>query len=141
MLSTPHRDTDVKKVLKKLRDVLQTKGLFESLAEEFETAKLVHGKMDHLIHRDTKEDIRRYVEEAGLEIRDWRDSEYADAVVVVTAVWPLLAALSSTVQGCRDHAVLLGLLRCANAIFSRPILWPRLRRTRNRRSLPERDRR
>ena len=59
MLSTPHRDTDVKKVLKKLRDVLQSKGLFESLAEEFETAKLVHEKMDKLDppeykRRDTK---------------------------------------------------------------------------------------
>jgi ubiquinone/menaquinone biosynthesis C-methylase UbiE len=87
-LSTPHRNTDVKKLLTKLREVLQSKGLFESLAEEFETAKLVHEKMDHLIHRDTKEDIRRYVEEAGLEIRDWRDSEYADSVVVVKAVKP-----------------------------------------------------
>ena len=47
-------------------------------------------KWHHLIHRDTKEDIRRYVEEAGLEIHDWRDSEYADAVVVVTAVKPLV---------------------------------------------------
>ena len=88
VLSTPHRDTDVKKVLKKLRDVLQSKGLFESLAEEFETAKLVHEKMDNLIHRNTKEEIRRYIQEAGLEIRDWRDSEYADAVVVVKAVKP-----------------------------------------------------
>jgi ubiquinone/menaquinone biosynthesis C-methylase UbiE len=88
VLSTPHRDTDVKKVLKKLRDVLQSKGLLESLAEEFETAKLVHEKMDHLIHRDSKEDIQRYVGEAGLEICDWRDGEYADAVVVVTAVKP-----------------------------------------------------
>ena len=87
-LSTPHRNTDVKKLLTKLRDVLQSKGLYESLAEEFETAKLVHEKMDHLIHRDTKEDIRRYVEEAGLEICDWRDAEYADAVVVVKAVKP-----------------------------------------------------
>jgi ubiquinone/menaquinone biosynthesis C-methylase UbiE len=87
-LSTPHRDTDVKKVLTKLRGVLQSKGLFDSLAEEFETAKLVHEKMDHLIHRLTKEEIRRYLQDAGLEIRDWRDSEYADAVVVVTAVKP-----------------------------------------------------
>jgi hypothetical protein len=46
--------------------------------------------MDHLIHRDTKEDIRRYVEEAGLEIRDWCDGAYADSVVVVTAVKPLV---------------------------------------------------
>jgi ubiquinone/menaquinone biosynthesis C-methylase UbiE len=90
VLSTPHRDTDVKKVLTKLREVLQFKGIFESLAEEFETARLVHERLDHLIHRDTKEDIRRYIEKAGLEIRDWRDSEYADAVVVVTAVKPLI---------------------------------------------------
>ena len=74
--------------MKKLREILQSKGLFESLAEEFETAKLVHEKMDHLIHRDTKEEIRRYIQQAGFEIRDWRDSEYADAVVVVTAVKP-----------------------------------------------------
>jgi ubiquinone/menaquinone biosynthesis C-methylase UbiE len=89
-VSTPHKNTDVKKLLKKLRDVLQSKDLFESLAEEFETAKLVHEKMDHMIHRDTKADIRRYIEEAGLEIRDWHDSAYADAVVVVTAVKPIV---------------------------------------------------
>ena len=90
MLSTFHRETDVKKLLTKSRAVLQSKGLFDSLAEEFETAKLVHEKMDHLIHRDTKEDIRRYLKEAGLEIQDWRDSEYADTVVVVKAVKPLV---------------------------------------------------
>jgi ubiquinone/menaquinone biosynthesis C-methylase UbiE len=88
LLSTPHRDTDVKKILAKLRTVLQSKGLFDALAEEFETAKLVHEKMESLIHRDTKDDIRRYFKEAGLEIRDWYDSEYADSVVVVKAVKP-----------------------------------------------------
>ena len=88
MLSTPHRDSDVKKLLMRLREVLQAKGLLESLAEEFETVKLVHDKMDHLIHRDTKEDIQRYLQEAGFEIRDWRDSEYAGAVVMVKAVKP-----------------------------------------------------
>jgi hypothetical protein len=68
---------------------LQSKGLFESLAEEFETAKLVHEKMDHLIHRDTKDYIRRYVEEAGLEIRDWCDSgHYTDSVVVLRVIKP-----------------------------------------------------
>jgi SAM-dependent methyltransferase len=88
-LSTPHKNTDVKKLLKKLCDVLQSKGLFESLAEEFETAKLVHEKMDHLIHRDTKDYIRRYVEEAELEIRDWCDSgHYTDSVVVLRVIKP-----------------------------------------------------
>jgi hypothetical protein len=68
---------------------LQSKGPFESLAEEFETAKLVHEKMDHLIHRDTKDYIRRYVEEAGLEIRDWCDSgHYTGSVVVLRVIKP-----------------------------------------------------
>lgn len=87
-LSTPHRDTDVKKILAKLRADLECKGLFEPFAEEFETAKLVHEKMDHLIHRDTKDDIRGYLRDAGLEIQEWRDSEYVDSVVVVKAVKP-----------------------------------------------------
>jgi len=42
--------------------------------------------MDHLIHRDTKAEIRGYLQNAGFEIQDWRDSEYADSVVVVKAV-------------------------------------------------------
>ena len=87
-LSTPHRETDVKKLLSKLRTVLQSKGLFKSLAEEFETVKLVHEKMDHLIHRDTKDEIRGYLQNAGFEIQGWRDSEYADSVVVVKAIKP-----------------------------------------------------
>jgi ubiquinone/menaquinone biosynthesis C-methylase UbiE len=88
VLSTPHRDTDVKKLLSKLRSVLQAKGLFESLAEEFETLKLVHEKMDHLIHRDSKAEVRGYLESAGFEIQDFRDTEYVDSVVVVKAVKP-----------------------------------------------------
>jgi ubiquinone/menaquinone biosynthesis C-methylase UbiE len=90
VLSTSHRGTDIKKLLAKLRSVLQTKGLFGSLAEEFETVKLVHERMDSLIHRDTKEDIREYLERAGFEIQNWRDSEYVDSVVMVRAVKPLL---------------------------------------------------
>jgi ubiquinone/menaquinone biosynthesis C-methylase UbiE len=86
VLSTPHKDTDVKKLLSKLRTALQGKGLFKSLAEEFEMVKLVHAKMDHLIHRDTKADIRGYLQSTGFEIQDWRDSEYAESVVVVKAV-------------------------------------------------------
>jgi ubiquinone/menaquinone biosynthesis C-methylase UbiE len=90
VLSTPHRETDVKKLLSKLRAGLQAKGLFKSLAEEFETVKLVHEKMDHLIHRDTKADIRGYLQNTSFEIQDWRDSEYAESVVVVRAVKPAL---------------------------------------------------
>ena len=37
------------------------------------------------IHRDTKADIRSYIETAGFRITDWQDPVYADAVVVVEA--------------------------------------------------------
>jgi ubiquinone/menaquinone biosynthesis C-methylase UbiE len=88
VLSTPHRDTDVKKLLSQLRAALRSNGLFESLAEEFETLKLVHEKMDHMIHRDSKAEIRGYLQSAGFEIQDFRDNEYVESVVVVKAVKP-----------------------------------------------------
>jgi hypothetical protein len=61
---------------------LQSKGRFESLVAEFETAKLVHEKMDGLIRPGTRNRYDSYLENRT-EIRDWRDSEYADLVVVV----------------------------------------------------------
>ncbi len=85
-LSTPHRETDVKKLFARMREVLEKKGLFESLKMNFEAAKLVHEKMTDLIHRDTKDDIRQMIEQAGFTIDDWRDGEYAGAVVVVKAI-------------------------------------------------------
>ena len=41
--------------------------------------------MMHRIHRDTKQDIRRYVERAGFEIEYFQPA-YVDAVVIVDAV-------------------------------------------------------
>jgi hypothetical protein len=60
--------------------------LIENPAPVFSPIYLGTEKLRH----EAKEDIRRYIEEAGLEIRDWRDSEYADSVVVVTAVKALV---------------------------------------------------
>ena len=39
---------------------------------------------------DSKDDIRRYLREAGFEVhdRDWREHEYVDSVVVVRARKP-----------------------------------------------------
>ena len=72
-----------------MREVLGHKGLLGNLKINLEAAQKAHKKMDQLINRDSKEDIRRYIEEAGFEIedeqRDWRDREYVDSVVVVRA--------------------------------------------------------
>lgn len=92
ILSTPHRDTDVDKLFRKMHQVLEKKpgGLFNTLAGYFDAAKKVHRAMEQLIHRDTKEDIRGHLIGAGFEIHedDWHDAEYVDAVIVVRAVKP-----------------------------------------------------
>ena len=48
--------------------------------------------MDHLVHRDTKDDIRGYLISAGFDVDEdnWRDAEYADSVIVARAVKPEL---------------------------------------------------
>jgi hypothetical protein len=88
-LSTPHENTDVKKLLKKLRDFFSRKVLSSPSPKSLKPQSSFIEKMDHLIHRDTKDYIRRYVEEAGLEIRDWCDSgHYTDSVVVLRVIKP-----------------------------------------------------
>ena len=85
-LSTAHKETDVAKLFDAIRRQLTDKGLYEELRENVEDAYRRHEEMEELIHRDTKEDIRRYIETVGFEIKDWHDSEYVDAVVVIKAV-------------------------------------------------------
>jgi ubiquinone/menaquinone biosynthesis C-methylase UbiE/PAS domain-containing protein len=85
-LSTPHAETDVDKLFRRIREVLTEKGVFDQLRLTVETARERHEELDKLIHKDTKAEIRQYIEEAGFQIDDWHDSEYADAVVVVKAV-------------------------------------------------------
>jgi ubiquinone/menaquinone biosynthesis C-methylase UbiE len=84
-LSTPHRETDVEKLFARMQTVLEQKGQFESLKRNFQTAKQVHKKMSDRIHRDSKDDIRKYIETAGFEIEDWHDG-YVEAVVIVKAI-------------------------------------------------------
>jgi len=85
-LSTAHSETVVDKLFCKMKSVLEGKNLFEPLQINFKTARQAHDKMINLIHRDTKDDIRQYVEDAGFRIEDWHDKEYAEAVVVVKAI-------------------------------------------------------
>lgn len=86
VLSTPHSETDVDKLFKRIREVLEEKGLFSKLRSNFLDAQKRHEVMMDQIHRDSKDDIRDYIENAGFRITAWHDSEYAGAVVVVVAV-------------------------------------------------------
>ena len=90
VLSTPHQQTDVDRLLAKLREVLERKNCFEELRFNFEAVQRAHEKLMPNIHRDSKEDIREYVCSSGFEIedesRDWHDDEYVGSVVVVRAV-------------------------------------------------------
>jgi ubiquinone/menaquinone biosynthesis C-methylase UbiE len=86
VLSTSHRGTDVDKLFERMKKNLEQKGKFQSLMRNFEAARQVHDKLGDRIHRDTKEDIRGYVESAGFEITTWDDSAYVEAVVLVVAI-------------------------------------------------------
>jgi ubiquinone/menaquinone biosynthesis C-methylase UbiE len=86
VLSTPHRETNVGRLLAQMRTVLERKGKFEALRSNYETARHVHRKMEDLIHRDTKEAIKEYLKAANFRIEEWRDKEYVDSVVVVKAI-------------------------------------------------------
>ena len=86
VFSTSHRDTDVKVLFDRMEQVLRKKGLFDELENNFRDAYKRHLKMKNLINRDSKEDIRRWVENSGFDIIEWNESEYLGAVVVITAI-------------------------------------------------------
>jgi ubiquinone/menaquinone biosynthesis C-methylase UbiE len=88
VLSTAHVDTDVNKLFARMKSVLTNKQVFGGLQSFFVDALARHQQMDKLIHRDTKQDIRRWLMDADFEIVDWQDSAYVDAVVVVEARKP-----------------------------------------------------
>ena len=85
VLSTPHSETDVDQLFDHMAKVLTRKGLFPRLQSNYDDARRRHEEMMDSIHRDTKDDIRGYLQRAGFIIREWR-SAYVDAVVIVEAV-------------------------------------------------------
>lgn len=89
-LSTPNCKTDVNRLLGQMRDVLTKKNAFTQLAAEFANATLVHRQLETLIHRDSPNDVKRYVEEAGFQISDWQEGEYVESVIVVKAMKPFV---------------------------------------------------
>ncbi len=88
VLSTAHKETDVEYVFKAIKNDLKNKGIFDEHQKALASVRDRNTAMLEHIHRDRKEDIRRYLEEAGFFIEEWRDEEYAKAVVLVKAVKP-----------------------------------------------------
>ena len=88
VFSTSTNQTDVDKLFDAMRENLKEKNLFDDLATAWADAKAVHDRMDAKIHRDTKTDIRTYLEKTGFKIDedDWVEATYADSVLVAKAV-------------------------------------------------------
>ena len=91
-LSTAHRDTDVAKLFAAIRASLEEKGLAEQLRAAVFDAEDRHRQMMDRIHRDTREDVIRYLTTAGFEIASRQDSAYVDAVMIVEARKPAAVA-------------------------------------------------
>jgi ubiquinone/menaquinone biosynthesis C-methylase UbiE/PAS domain-containing protein len=85
VLTTPHKGTDVRKLFVEMRRRLTELGLFESLRDNYAEAKRVHKRMDHLIHRDSIDEIHQYLNQAGFDI-EHEEPEYVDSVVLIKAV-------------------------------------------------------
>lgn len=86
VVSTPHSETDVDALFARMRVVLERKRVFSNLRSNFDDAREIHQRMIGRIHRDKKEDIRRYVTEAGFRIDSWSPDEYVGAVVLLRAI-------------------------------------------------------
>jgi len=54
----------------RMREVLQGKELWEELEEGFNQTRDRHVPMDGLIHKDTKENIRDNLKDAGFKIKN-----------------------------------------------------------------------
>ncbi len=85
VLTTPHKETDVKKLFRAMRRDLTDQGLFAGLSDNYDEAKLAHKRMDHLIHRDSIEELHRYFDEAGFDI-EHEEPEYVDSVMLFKAL-------------------------------------------------------
>ena len=82
-MSTSSDETDIDKLFEAIKEGLGEK--FEKLKADWFEAREAHYRMEEKIHRDTKQDIRDYLDQSGFDVIDWHGEVYADAVVVVKA--------------------------------------------------------
>jgi ubiquinone/menaquinone biosynthesis C-methylase UbiE len=90
-LSTSHKDTDIRLLFNAIKDDLAQKGLFSAELEPiWLEAYRRNEEMESMIRRDSKEQIRDYIREAGFVIdeEEYHDSEYVNCVVVHKATKP-----------------------------------------------------
>jgi ubiquinone/menaquinone biosynthesis C-methylase UbiE len=85
-LSTPTKETDVGKLFAAIEREIASQGELEALRSNIEDARARHDAMDSSIHRDSTDDIVRYVNEAGFQIVELLPNQYVEAVVVIKAV-------------------------------------------------------
>jgi ubiquinone/menaquinone biosynthesis C-methylase UbiE/PAS domain-containing protein len=86
VLSTPHSETNVDRLFDAIRQNFTKKGKLGEFRSIIDDVRKRHDQMMNKIHRDTKVDIRNYLEQAGFAIEEWFDEQYSGAVVVVKAV-------------------------------------------------------
>lgn len=84
VLTCPHKGTNVPKLFSEMRRDLTRQGLFQSLDENFEEAKRAHKRMDHLIHRNSLDEIYSFIDKAGFDIIE-KVPEYVDSVMLIKA--------------------------------------------------------
>jgi ubiquinone/menaquinone biosynthesis C-methylase UbiE len=86
VLSTSHSETDVDRLFDAIRQDFTKKGKIGEFRSIIDEVRKRHDQMMNKIHRDTKDDIRNYLKQAGFAIEEWFDDMYCGAVVVVKAV-------------------------------------------------------
>jgi ubiquinone/menaquinone biosynthesis C-methylase UbiE len=85
-ISTSYRETDVDRLFDALQDSLANKGLLDQYQEQVDVARARHTEMEAMIRRDTIDDTKRLLKDAGFTIEGDARKEYVDAVIVLKAV-------------------------------------------------------
>jgi ubiquinone/menaquinone biosynthesis C-methylase UbiE len=88
-LSTSHTATDIDKLFEEIKKSLRSGGSWnDQTEEEWNDAYARNLEMKDLINRDSLDDIRRFVKEAGFELVDFEPGHYVNCVVVIKALRP-----------------------------------------------------
>lgn len=84
-LSTPRKGTDVHRLFNNIRNFLVETGRFDQARADWELAYERNKAMASEAERDTVDDIKRYLQDAGFTIEDLEDGVYDDCVVLIRA--------------------------------------------------------
>jgi ubiquinone/menaquinone biosynthesis C-methylase UbiE len=86
-LSTTHSRTDVDRLFKDIQRYYAARGLLTPKQQQIiEHSRERDQMMMKNIQRDTENDIRNYLEDAGFKIEEWMPNQYVGAAVVIKAV-------------------------------------------------------